>query len=108
MIGAAWATVLAFAVLSVGTMVVAQRAYPVPYEYGRLVRVLGVGAVVWVVAGAVRVEGGVATLALQLGALVLAFPVLLAVLGFFDASERAALGRLVERARARLPIVRPS
>jgi O-antigen/teichoic acid export membrane protein len=108
MVGAAWATVLAFAVLSVGTMVVAQRFYPVPYEYGRLARVLGVGAAVWVAAGAMRIEGGVAALALQLGGLVIAFPVLLAMLGFFDASERAAVGRLVERARARLPIARPS
>jgi len=108
MVGAAWATVLAFAVLSVGTMVVAQRFYPVPYEYGRLARVLVVGAAVWVAAGALRIEGGVAALALQLGGLVIAFPVLLAMLGFFDASERAAVGRLVERARARLPIARPS
>jgi len=108
MVGAAWSTVLAFAVLAVGTMVVAQRFYPVPYEYGRLARVLGVSAVVWVFAGALRIEGGVALLALQVAGLVLAFPVLLAALGFFDASERAAVGRMVERARARLPIARPS
>jgi O-antigen/teichoic acid export membrane protein len=104
MIGAAWSTIAAYSVLAGGTIVVAQRAYPVPYEYGRLARVLGVGAVVWVVAGWMNPERGVAPLALELCALVVAFPTLLALLGFFDASERAALGRLVERARARLRV----
>jgi O-antigen/teichoic acid export membrane protein len=104
MLGAAWATVAAFLVLAGGTTIVAQRSYPVPWEYGRLGRVLGVGAAVYLLSGAVHAGGGVLVLALELAGLAVAFPLLLALTGFFDATERAAVARTIGRARARLGV----
>ncbi len=37
--GAAWATAIAFAGFALGTAVLGQRFYPVPYEYGKLARI---------------------------------------------------------------------
>jgi O-antigen/teichoic acid export membrane protein len=38
-LGAAWSTAVAFAFFALGTGVLGQRFYPVPYEYGKLARV---------------------------------------------------------------------
>jgi len=44
--GAAWATAIAFAGFALGTAVLGQRFYPVPYEYGKLAKVAGALALV--------------------------------------------------------------
>ncbi|HVR07217.1 MAG TPA: oligosaccharide flippase family protein [Thermoanaerobaculia bacterium] len=44
--GAAWATAIAFAGFALGTAVLGQRFYPVPYEYGKLAKVAAALALV--------------------------------------------------------------
>jgi O-antigen/teichoic acid export membrane protein len=95
-VGAAVATVVAYGVLFVGMTLYAQSVYPVPYQWRRILTVLvaGVGLTV-----AARVP--------HLGlapsfALVLAYPLALAALGFYLPAERQRLARL----RRLVPIFR--
>jgi O-antigen/teichoic acid export membrane protein len=46
--GTAWATAIAFAVFALGTGALNQRFYPVPYEYGKLIKIAAaLAAVLW-------------------------------------------------------------
>jgi len=81
MLGAAWATTLAYATMTVLGYFVLQKIYPVPYEWRRILKILLTTGLlfscqhVWALAFWVRVS------------LVLSFPFLLWLLGFFEASE---------------------
>jgi hypothetical protein len=101
MVAVAWATPASYALMAALGAWRAQRVYPVPYEWGRLLHVgLAAGAVFWAdawlggrgLAGHGAAEWGVKAL------LLLAFPLLLAATRFFRAGEwgamRAALGKL--------------
>jgi O-antigen/teichoic acid export membrane protein len=84
--GAAASAVAAFVVMFAGMTWWAQRVYPVPYQWRRVVTVVGVAAVLTVVGRLVdRLE--VAVL------LVFAYPFVLFALGFFLPAERRALLR---------------
>ena len=91
MMGAAIATVAAYAVMFVAMTWWSQRVYPVPYQWRRVATAAGAG-VALVVAGKLAETG----LALS-GVLVLAYPLLLAVLGFYLPAERKRLRALVAR-----------
>jgi O-antigen/teichoic acid export membrane protein len=97
MMGAAWSTVLAFLFLAAATGAVAQRAYPVEYEYARLTKAIAVGALVYVVATSVPPETSALSFAWNLGASLVAFPLLLLSVGFLDERERKQLGRWFRR-----------
>jgi O-antigen/teichoic acid export membrane protein len=100
-IGAAWANATAYGVMATTAFVLSQRVYPIALEYGRLARVLlaGIGALAAALAlpemrplwsGILR---GVTVVAV--------WSALLAILGFFDARELRALGRVLDRVRAK-------
>jgi O-antigen/teichoic acid export membrane protein len=99
MLGAAATTVVAFAVLALGTAWIAQRVHPVPYEYDRLGRIVLVGAAAWVV-GMVWTAEGLAAGGLQLVATLAVFPLGLWLTGFVRDDEREALRVLVARRTA--------
>ena len=89
MVGAAVATLVAYVVLFAGMMVYAQRVYPVAYQWRRVATALVVGAAL---TAAARVPGlGFAPSLL----IALAYPLVLALLGFYLPAERARLRRLV-------------
>ena len=73
----------------------AQRLYPVPYEWRRLTMAVGVGVVLYAV-------GRLADAPLA-GALLLAlaYPLVLGLLGFFQPAERRRLVTLAARIRPR-------
>ncbi len=96
-IGAAFALLGAYAVMFVGMSWHAQRLFPVPYQWRRVVTVLGVGAGLVLAGKAVSVS---APLGLAIAA---AFPVVLFVFGFYLASERAQMARLARRLVHRQP-----
>ena len=80
--GASVAALAAFALLFAGMAVRAQRVYPVPYQWRRVATALGV-------AGALTVAGKALDVPLPLALLlVLAYPLVLAVLGFYLPAER--------------------
>jgi O-antigen/teichoic acid export membrane protein len=89
MIGAAIATVASFTVMFVFMAWHAQRIYPVPYQWRRVVTLVAVAVALNVVAAVVD-----APLPLAL-ALVLAYPLVLIPLGFYLPAERLRLRRLV-------------
>src|SRR6266436_4801227 len=89
MVGAAIATAAAYVALFLGMTLYAQRVYPVAYQWRRVVTALGAGVGLTVAARAGQL--GLAPSLL----LVLAYPLALALLGFFLPAERARLRRLV-------------
>jgi O-antigen/teichoic acid export membrane protein len=89
MVGAAISTAAAYVALFVGMTLYAQRVYPVRYQWRRVVTCVGAAVGLTVAARA-------AQLALAPSALlVLAYPLALAVLGFYLPAERQRLRRLV-------------
>jgi O-antigen/teichoic acid export membrane protein len=89
MVGAAISTVAAYVVLFVGMTLYSQSVYPVPYQWRRIVTVYGVAVGLNVAARAGHLPLVPSFL------LVLAYPLVLAALGFYLPAERARLRRLV-------------
>jgi hypothetical protein len=89
MVGAAIATAAAFVVLFVGMTLYAQRVYPVAYQWRRVVTCVGAAVGLTVAARASGLPLAASFL------LVLAYPVVLALLGFYLPAERRRLRRLV-------------
>ena len=94
MVGAAISTAAAYVVLFVGMTVYAQHVYPVQYQWRRVVTAVGVGVGLTVAARAAHLPLAPSFL------LVLAYPLALAVLGFYLPAERK---RLVRVFRAAVP-----
>jgi len=89
MVGAAIATAAAYVVLFVGMTLYAQRVYPVAYQWRRIVTCVGVAVGLTVAARAADLPLAPSFL------LVLAYPLVLAALGFYLPAERQRLRRLV-------------
>jgi O-antigen/teichoic acid export membrane protein len=89
MVGAAVSTAVAYVVLFVGMTLYAQRVYPVRYQWRRVVTCVAVGAGLTVAARAAHLPLAPSAL------LVLAYPLVLGVLGFYLPAERQRLRRLV-------------
>jgi O-antigen/teichoic acid export membrane protein len=97
MVGAAISTLAAYAALFAGMTLYAQHVYPVPYQWRR---------VLTAVAAAVALDVAAREGALPLGpslALVVAYPLALALLGFYLPAERARLRRLARLTTNELP-----
>jgi len=89
MLGAAYATLIAYIVLMAIRTVSAQKIYPVAYQWRRVATLL-------VTAGAVTLAGELLTRSLALAfALTLAYPLVLAAVGFYLPAERRRLRRLL-------------
>ncbi|HEY0417201.1 MAG TPA: oligosaccharide flippase family protein [Gaiellaceae bacterium] len=89
MVGASISTLAAYVVLFAGMTVYAQHVYPVAYQWRRVVTAVAVGVALTVAARA----GGLSLAPSLL--LVAAYPLGLAVAGFYLPAERARLRRLV-------------
>jgi O-antigen/teichoic acid export membrane protein len=91
MMGAAWATFLAYFVMASVLFLLVRRFYPLPYEWGRLLKVAcsaGIVFALFLLAG-----GGEGSAAVKAGLLLL-FLCSLILFRFFDPEERAILKRL--------------
>jgi O-antigen/teichoic acid export membrane protein len=89
MVGAAISTAAAYVVLFVGMTLYAQHVYPVQYQWRRVVTAVGAAVGLTVAARAASLPLAASFL------LVLAYPLALAVLGFYLPAERKRLRRLV-------------
>lgn len=96
LMGAAWATLLAYPVLFGLTLWVAQRVYPIPYDYGRMVKPLILTLGLSLFKDAIPSEPLVSAICLK-GLLLGAFPVGLIIFGFVTAGERRLLRQLTFR-----------
>jgi O-antigen/teichoic acid export membrane protein len=86
MMGAAWATVIAYVVMITTTLIVSQRVYPIPYEWNRILKVLGVAVGLGILKDFLPEAGLVLGVAMKTG-LLLSFPVVLYLVGFFEGHE---------------------
>ena len=89
MVGAAISTLAAYVILFIGMTWYAQSVYPVAYQWRRVVTAVGAAAALTVAARAAQLSAVPSLL------LVCAYPLALAVLGFYLPAERARLRRLV-------------
>lgn len=90
-LGAAWATATAFAAMAIGTVVVCQRIYPVPWEWRRIGLAIGVTVALCLAALALDAWAPFYASLPVRAALTLAYPLVLVVLGFFPRSDLAAM-----------------
>ena len=108
MMGAAWATTAAFAFLAIATFVVAQRTYPVEYEYRRLAKICGAAIVVYLVSVLVPAWHPIVKALVDVGILLLGYPLMLIASDFLAPDERASLGRLLRRVVGRWQLTAPA
>ena len=92
-VGAGIALVASYVVVLALMYVFTQRLFPVPYEWGRLVRVLTVSAALVGLGELLLPTEGFVGLVLRL-LFALAYPFVLLATGFFTRGERRWLGRL--------------
>jgi O-antigen/teichoic acid export membrane protein len=92
MVGAAISMIVAYFALFVGMTLYAQRVFPVPYQWRRIVTAVGAAAVLTVVARTAHLPLAPSLL------LVLVYPVALALLGFYLPAERQRLARVLRAA----------
>ena len=97
MMGAAAATTLSFFLSAVGAWLLAQRFYPIEYEYSRLLKVALAAAACYGTAmlKEPQVTAGGVVWYLFFG--LVAFPLLLLLLGFFSRGEMAEVRQLLRR-----------
>lgn len=86
MMGAAWATVISYAVMAGLGFVISRRLYPVPFETGRLARMVASAGAVFA-ASLLAPDALVPAVCVKL-ALLAAFPLLLVLSGVVTAAER--------------------
>jgi O-antigen/teichoic acid export membrane protein len=93
MMGAAVATIAAYATMFVGMAWWSQRIYPVPYQWRRVTTAAGAGVALVAIG---KIAGGGLPVALLLA---LAYPLVLFLLGFYLPAERKAIGARLRLAR---------
>ena len=86
MMGAAWATLIGYAFMIVLTVVISQRIYPIPYEYGRIGKVILAAGILSAVGGIVPEASLLARIVMK-AALLLLFPLILYLVDFFENYE---------------------
>jgi len=97
MMGAAWATVIAYAVSLAGATWLGQQSHPVRYERARIARIVAAGAVAYVLMRVVSAEAdGAWRVAGQVGVLGVFLALVLAS-GFVATDERRYLSGLLHR-----------
>ncbi|MEO7190769.1 MAG: lipopolysaccharide biosynthesis protein [Vicinamibacterales bacterium] len=108
MIGAAWANVVAYATLAIGTTAFSWRLYPIPYEWSRLARIGVAGGLAYVVATRL-VPASMSPwtgLLVRGAATVPTYVIVLYLTRFFHAGELQLLQELRQRTK-RQPVVPP-
>ncbi|MEO1369896.1 MAG: polysaccharide biosynthesis C-terminal domain-containing protein [Acidobacteriota bacterium] len=98
MLGATWATVASYFFLAAATCILSQRCHPVEWEYGRLGKIVGVGAVVYTIGVFTDLgESLLAGLTWQFFLATGAYPALLLATGFLHPGERRMVANLFNR-----------
>jgi O-antigen/teichoic acid export membrane protein len=102
MMGAAWATLGGFVTLIAIELTVSQRFYPIPYQLGRFARLGGVVTALYVASVLMPAGAPLATAAVKTAMLLVGFPALLWLTGFFEPAELEHARRAVAGVRRRL------
>jgi O-antigen/teichoic acid export membrane protein len=97
MMGAAWATTVAYGGMMLLVFFQVKRTYTIPYEVGRIVRIIGVAGALYLLSSVSGIEALWPSLFYR-AVLVACYPLLLWIVGFWTPEERKAMGRLLGRA----------
>lgn len=103
-LAAAWATLISYGVMFLLIWVITQRVYPFPYEWKRMLRLVGAASALFALAELWPVSGGRGDLTVRV-LLWLAYPILLLAIGFLEPRERAAAIALTRRAAGRIGLL---
>jgi len=95
MMAAAYNTLIAFMVLSLLTLIVANRLYPIPYEYKRILSILLVTVFILIASGMIQTDSIIASVILK-SLLLVTFPGFLWLMGFFSQNEITRLKKLLQ------------
>jgi O-antigen/teichoic acid export membrane protein len=102
MMGAAYATLLSYAFLSVLTLFVSGRVFRIPYEYFRLAKMYLAALLIFVICRAIEFDSPVVAIAVKTP-IALCFPLVLIPLKFYDQKEkrkiREIMGQLIAKIR---------
>ena len=102
MIGAAWATLVGFATLISIEYVVSRRFYPVPYQHARFAKLAGVVTLLYLAVGFMPPGAPLVVAAEKATLLLVGYPLLLWLAGFFEPAEIAHVRRAYAGVRRRL------
>ena len=94
-VGAAWATFLAYGSMTTALYLVSHKLYPIPYEIGRIFKLLAGGAILFILGIFVFSNGWMRLF------LLMSFPFLLWMLGFFNKGEKLAVGQFLNKRLSR-------
>jgi len=98
MMGSTWATTVAYLYLAASTAYLSQSHYPVPWEYGRILRVVIAGGVIYTIGCLWSPRELLLGILWQLFLALGAFPALLLATGFLNDGERRRIIIWFERA----------
>jgi O-antigen/teichoic acid export membrane protein len=101
MMGAAAATLISYAALTVGSYLLSQRYYPIKYEWGRIMKILLAAAIIYAGSVYIPLQSGMKAGVYKLLTL-LAFPILLYLLKFFQPQEIQKTKEIIRAARGYL------
>ncbi len=93
--GAAWASLIAFAFKAVMTFVIGRRFYPIHFEARRALKLLVVSTVVYLGILAIHIDATFVSLAVKGVTILVAYPLLLLALKFFSRDELNKLREIV-------------
>lgn len=92
-VGAAVSLVISYSIVLILMYIFTQRLFPVPYEWWRLLKVVGASAILIAIGEVLVPNDGLASLAIRL-LLIAALPVVMILVGFFTPEERKYLALL--------------
>ena len=101
MVGAGWATVVAYLFMNWFRWYMSVKYHPVAYEWGRIAKLLSVGLVMYAIIMAVPIANAWVGIGVRF-AIAATYPFVVAATGFFEPRERARLAELLGAARRRL------
>ena len=94
MMGAAVATVLSYALMAIGIYYISNRLYPIRYEYSRIAKILVVGLCIVIFANVITISPMILCIFAKV-VMVILFPILLYLIGFFEREELKIATRMV-------------
>jgi len=89
MMGAAWATLVGYAVMIVLTLPISQRVYHIPYQYGRIAKVVLAACILSALKGVIVPAAPLLARISMKAVLLMLFPLALYLMGFFENDEIA-------------------
>jgi O-antigen/teichoic acid export membrane protein len=102
MMGAAWATVISYCIMCVASYFVDEYYFPIRYEWGRIARVCAAVGISYTASVYVTPDNFVGQIAAG-SAMMLLYPALLGVLGFYNEGELKLLRKLANTPIGRRP-----